>query len=133
MDDAVFGQNLRKIRLDANKTVSEVSEYLTSIGCKAATQTIYGWERGHSQPTADTIMAMCDFYGVKDILGAFGYKKSPSADESAPGDEPVSLEEATQLLIALGFINEGQQLSDDDLAFLTNIVGLLDAWFSKHQ
>ena len=131
MDDISFGKKLREIRVDSGKTVPEISNHLTSLGFKAAIQTIYGWERGHSQPTADTVMAMCEFYGVQDVLAAFGYKNGPSADESTLGEEPISLEESNQLLVALGFIKEGQQLSDDDLAFLRNILGLLDTWFSK--
>lgn len=55
-------------------------------------------------------------------------KKSPIAEESATGDR-ISMEESNRLLVALGFIEEGQDLSDQDLAFLTHIIGLLDAWF----
>lgn len=57
-------------------------------------------------------------------------KKSPSTDESAPGNQ-ISLEESNQLLVALGLIQEGEDLSDDDLAFLSHIIGLLDAWFKS--
>lgn len=43
-----------------------------------------------------------------------------------------SLEASNRLLVAMGFIEEGQDLSDDDLAFLTHIIGLLNSHFSKH-
>ena len=62
-----------------------------------------------------------------------GNEKSPGTTEAAPGDARISLEESNHLLIALGLIKEGQQLSVDDLAFLTHIIGLLEAWFSKRQ
>ena len=58
-------------------------------------------------------------------------KNSPSTDESAPGENSISMEESNRLLAALGFIKEGDQLSDEDLAFLTHVIGLLDAWFGK--
>lgn len=104
MDDTTFGKKLRELRTNAGKTVPEVSEYLRSIGFKAATQTIYGWERGHSQPTIDTFMAMCVFYGLTEVLPIFGYKnsssevdspidgqidakKAPSTAEAAPGED----------------------------------------------
>lgn len=137
MDDAILGKKLRELRIQAGKTVPEVSEYLKSVGCKAATQTIYGWERGHSQPTIDTFMEMCIFYGVTDIFSHFGEnpietKNSPSTDEAAPGEGRISMEESNRLLDALGLVEEGQDLSDDDLAFLEHIIGLLDAWFRKH-
>lgn len=58
-------------------------------------------------------------------------KTSPSTEESEPGEGNISMEESNRLLVALGLIHEGEQLSNDDLAFLEHIVGLLDTWFSK--
>lgn len=78
MDDKYFGQKLKEIREKSGKTVPEVSEYLTSLGIKAAQKTIYGWEHGHSQPTPNTLLKMCRFYGVEDILGAFGMGYGPT-------------------------------------------------------
>lgn len=56
---------------------------------------------------------------------------SPSTAEAAPEEETVTMEEVTSLLTSLGFIKEGRQLSDDDFAFLTHLIGLLDAWFRE--
>lgn len=72
MADAKMWEKLREMRVDAGKTVPEVSKYLQSVGMKAATQTIYGWEKGHSQPTIDTFLEMCRFYGVTDVFSYFG-------------------------------------------------------------
>lgn len=58
-------------------------------------------------------------------------EKSPTPAEAEA--EEVSLEETDRLLVALGLIKEGEQLSDDDLAFISHIVGLLDAWFRKRK
>ena len=136
MNDADFGKVLRKMRNDSGKTVPEVSEHLMALGYKAAIQTVYGWERGLSQPNPDPFLAMCKFYGVTDILSYFGddpieTKNPPSAAEAAPEGRAISMEESNRLLEALGLIEEGQELTDDDLAFLTHIIGLLDAWFGK--
>lgn len=84
-------------------------------------------------------------YGtLKNIVHALGFtvddlekfenpetKKSPASAEAET--EEVSLEETDRLLVALGLIKEGEQLSDDDLAFVGHIVGLLDAWFRKRK
>jgi transcriptional regulator with XRE-family HTH domain len=84
-------------------------------------------------------------YGtLKNIVHALGFtvddlekfenpetKKSPAPAEAET--EEVSLEETDRLLVALGLIKEGEQLSDDDLAFVGHIVGLLDAWFRKRK
>lgn len=84
-------------------------------------------------------------YGtLKNIVHALGFtvddlekfenpetKKSPAQAEAET--EEVSLEETDRLLVALGLIKEGEQLSDDDLAFVGHIVGLLDTWFRKRK
>lgn len=81
MDDKEFGSKLKALRTSAGKTVADTSTYLTALGIKASEKTVYSWEAGRSQPTPDTLLDMCDFYGVTDILSAFGYKK----------DEPTSI------------------------------------------
>lgn len=85
MEDKLFGKKLREIRIGSGKTIPEVSSFLISKGRKASEKTIYGWERGHSQPAPDVLLDMCEFYGVKDVLEAFGYKKMEPAD--VPADE----------------------------------------------
>lgn len=80
---------------------------------------------------------------IQSLVHALGYtlndidpspnEKSPSAAEAAPGEDRITMEESNHLLVALGLIKEGQDLSDDDLAFLEHIIGLLDAWFDKRK
>ena len=86
-----FGKLLRTMREEAGKSVPEVSDYLTSLGFKAATQTVYGWERGLSQPNPDLFLSMCKFYGVTDVLSYFGYR--PIKKEKTPqlSDEAMTL------------------------------------------
>ena len=105
-------------------------EFAQSLGIGYTTYN--GYETGTREPKSDFWIKVATMYGVTiDYL--MGYsddpkEKSPTADESAAG-EHISLEESNRLLVALGFIEEGQDLSDDDLLFLTHIIGLLDAWF----
>lgn len=104
-------------------------------------RTITKYETGEREPGHSYIVEISKKFGVTTdyILGASDTmtsetKKTPDATEIAPGDQNyISLEESNGLLAALGLIREGQQLSDDDLAFLTHIVGLLEAWFDKAQ
>ena len=116
------------------------AEFGKSIGIAKSTYNNY--ETGIRDPKSDFWIAVAQKYGVTiDYLMGFSdyphpagtEKKDPSTAEAVPGDEHISLEESNRLLVALGLIKEGQQLSDDDLAFLTHIIGLLDAWFSKGQ
>ena len=66
-------------------------------------------------------------------LSEFDDTSKAPALEQEPPETPLSLEESDRLLVELGYIREGEQLSDADLAFLTYVIGLLDTWFrGKH-
>lgn len=87
-------------------------------------------------PKLTTMQQLVHFFGhTLDDLDdpPVSAKKSPSTAEAAPGEDHISLEESNRLLVALGFIEEGQDLSDDDLAFLEHVIGLLDAWFGERK
>lgn len=101
-------------------------------------RTITKYETGEREPGHSYIVEIAKKFGVSTdyILGATDVmtletKKSPGTTEAAQGGDHISLEESNRLLVALGLIKEGQQLSDEDLAFLTHVIGLLEAWFSK--
>ena len=64
---------LKEYRKKNNYSVEDVSMLLKEREIKAAPKTIYGWESGQSQPSADTLLTLCELYSVKNILNVFGY------------------------------------------------------------
>ena len=72
-------------------TVPQVADYLREQHLDAAVKTIYGWESGQTQPSADTLMSLCRLYGIDDVLSTFGY-----ADTQ---EEPILLNEIEKELI----------------------------------
>lgn len=101
--------------------------------------TVNNWTRGNNSPDVDMVPRICDVLGIS-VLSLYSptelespetpiTKKSPAPAEASTGE--ISLEESNNLLIALGYIKPGEQISDDDLAFLEHVIGLLDAWFDK--
>lgn len=68
-----IGSTLKKYRNEAHISVKQISDILIKKGFKASEKTIYSWESGNSQPTPDALLIMCDAYGIKDVLSAFGY------------------------------------------------------------
>lgn len=80
-----IGETLKKCRLNAGKSVKEISDLLISKGFKASEKTIYSWESGNSQPSPDAFLIMCKAYNLSDILRTFGY-----ANNSAPNVKPAS-------------------------------------------
>lgn len=62
--------------LSATEVVKRLSIYDRTISPK----TLYGWESGHSQPDADSLLLLCNIYGIKDIMRAFGYSTPKESD-----------------------------------------------------
>ena len=65
-------------------------------------------------------------------------RKSPAPKiEITPASEDaeasISLEESTALLVELGYIQPGQQLTDQDLAILTLVSYVMDNWFGREK
>lgn len=85
-------------------------------------------------PKLTTIQQLVHFFGhtlddLDDTPAVI--KKSPVPAEASTGE--ISLEESNNLLVALGYIKPGEQISEEDLMFLGHVIGLLDTWFDKGQ
>lgn len=100
-----IGETLKKCRLDAGKSVKEISDLLISKGFKASEKTIYSWESGNSQPTPDALLIMCKAYGISDVLGTFGYSS----------DQPTTL--------AAHF--DGAEYTEDELEEIKNFAAFV--------
>ncbi len=132
-----IGDTLKKYREKSGLTVEEVSDYLIKQGLKGAPKTIYGWERGHSEPDALTLMTLCDLYGISDIMSAFGYKKeSPSYSEfsESEGDLEEKVMGVYKILhdglISIGFLRKGEKLTAKQAKLLILISELLREEFN---
>ena len=100
-----IGETLKKCRLNAGKSVKEISDLLISKGFKASEKTIYSWESGNSQPTPDALLIMCKAYGISDVLGTFGYSS----------DQPTTL--------AAHF--DGAEYTEDELEEIKNFAAFV--------
>lgn len=78
MKNPNIARALRYYRKLNNLSVDEVSDYLNAQNIPAKSKTIYGWENGNSQPNADTLMTLCGYYHIENILETFGYSAAPS-------------------------------------------------------
>ncbi len=83
-----IADTLKSSRKNAKMSVETVCERLKSYDIEISTKTLYNYETAFRQPDADTLMALCDIYGITDILGTFGYKKEePTVNNSELSDE----------------------------------------------
>lgn len=123
----MLNDRLKEARLKARLTQKEIAD---AVGI--ATTTYNGYERGKSDPDINTL---CKMMNVLNVDANFIYqdynvnKESPASNDAGEGN--ISLETSTRALVAMGLIRDGEQLSDDDLAFIGHIMGLLNAWFAE--
>lgn len=82
MKNPKIAEMLKQYRKINHLSVSDVAEYLRTKDVDIAVKTIYGWESGQTQPSADNLMHLCRLYKIQDILATFGYQTAP--DHLAP-------------------------------------------------
>lgn len=74
-------------------SVKDVVDIFDKHNNKVALKTIYGWESGQTQPSADNLMFLCELYKIDNILETFGY------GSSSPQEESISLSEIEKEII----------------------------------
>ena len=124
-----FYEELKAARIKAGLTQQQIAD---EIGITKSTYCGYETAKRNPDPQRIKQLAKVLHISADTLLDTgIGKEKSPAPAEAET--EEVSLEETDRLLVALELIKEGEQLSDDDLAFVGHIVGLLDAWFRKRK
>lgn len=125
-------KKLKEWKKQSKMTISEISKK-SGIPEPTLTKLFAGQTKN---PTLQTVAKLTHLFGYTlDDLENEVYpeqKEIPSAP-AATGTERISIEETDKLLVALGFIEEGGELSDDDLLFLQGVVTLMNAWFGKRK
>lgn len=80
---------LKEYRKQNNFSVSDVSLMLHERSIDVAPKTIYGWESGQANPSADTLLVLCEMYNISDILTAFGYREDASSFHVTPSERAL--------------------------------------------
>lgn len=90
-------------------TVKDVSLMLADRSLAVAPKTIYGWESGQANPSADMLLTLCEMYNITDILSAFGYTKNNDFHATASERELIEayrkhpeMQEAVNVLLECG-------------------------------
>lgn len=123
---------------DARKAIGMTQRTLAEkLGIAAST--LNGYEKGNHKPDSDVLIAVSSITGctidyllnrVDGFHDYYGKEKAPAPAKAETGE--VTREMSIQLLKALGLLDKSGNLSDDDLAFLGYIVGLLEWRFGDH-
>ena len=100
--------------------------------------TITKYENGEREAGSGYLISIAEKFnvttdyllGIEDDQSA-ETKKSPAPAEAETGE--ITREMSIELLKALGLLDQSGNLSDDDLAFLAHIVGLLEWRFGNRS
>lgn len=131
-----FKDRLKEARLSKGFTQSELGALLG-----VASSTITGYEKGTSEPNMQKIQQIMKVLSVdanylwQDEMNQIEAKieKSPTATEIAVGEEKTIFEFLIHSFEAMGWVKENEDLSDEDLLFLTGIVSLIRAYYAKKK
>ena len=128
-----ISKNIKAIREHAGLSQSEFANML-DVSDKAVST----WENGRREPRMGVIQKIAGAFDlqISDILDSdlgdyYKTKNSPAPAEAETGE--ITREMSIELLKALGLLDQSGNLSDDDLAFLAHIVGLLEWRFGNRS
>lgn len=80
---------LKEYRKKNHFSVNDVSLMLHERSIEVAPKTIYGWESGQANPSADMLLTLCEMYNITDILSVFGYKGDDSFFHVTPSERAL--------------------------------------------
>ena len=81
-----IGGTLAELRRAKKLRQKDVAAKLSGHGFTVSAKTIYNWEKGLAQPNAGQFLALCDIYGVDDVLWRFsGVHRGPYAGLNQAG------------------------------------------------
>ena len=122
-----IGSNVKKYR---TKLGMDQKTLASKLGVTAGA--VSNYENDVSPPKEEVLYKMFEVLKVTPdelFAGCYSETKKAPAPEGAREKEFILLDETNDLLVELGYVQKGQQLSDADLAFLEHWIGLLEAWF----
>lgn len=124
-----FYEELKAARIKAGLTQQQIAD---EIGITKSTYC--GYETAKRNPDPQRIKQLAKVLHISaDTLLDTGIEKekAPASTEAETGE--ITREMSIELLKALGLLDQSGNLSDDDLAFLAHIVGLLEWRFGNRS
>lgn len=83
---------LRDERERKGYSVEQVAEKLRERGITISTKALYGYENKVGKPKLSTFIALCDIYGITDIMSALGFTYSvPVSKKGSITDDEFSI------------------------------------------
>ena len=124
-----FYEELKAARIKAGLTQQQIAD---EIGITKSTYC--GYETAKRNPDPQRIKQLAKVLHISaDTLLDTGIEKEKAPASTEAETREITREMSIELLKALGLLDQSGNLSDDDLAFLVHIVGLLEWRFGDHS
>ena len=121
MRNSLIPQVLKEYRKRNHYSVNDVSLMLRERSIHVAPKTIYGWESGQANPSADILLVLCELYNISNILSVFGYREESSTFSISFSDRDLiesyrkhpELQKAVNKLLDLNVIRKPSDLKEE--------------------
>ncbi len=124
-----FYEELKAARIKAGLTQQQIAD---EIGITKSTYC--GYETAKRNPDPQRIKQLAKVLHISaDTLLDTGIEKEKAPAPAKAETGEITREMSIELLKALGLLDQSGNLSDDDLAFLAHIVGLLEWRFGNRS
>lgn len=86
-----IASTLKAARAACGYSVEKVTKLLKEYNnILVRPKTVYGYESGYSVPSVNVFLALCNIYGMRDILNEFGYSNQP--ERTIPAQRTIPLD-----------------------------------------
>ena len=124
-----FYEELKAARIKAGLTQQQIAD---EIGITKSTYC--GYETAKRNPDPQRIKQLAKVLHISaDTLLDTGIEKEKAPAPAKAETGEITREMSIELLKALGLLDQSGNLSDDDLAFLAHIIGLLEWRFGNRS
>ncbi len=110
---------LRYFRVRSGKTAAEVAKIVGK-----SEKTVYAWESCNGQPDTDTLLVLCELYGIKDFNEFRSMANDSAAEQTSDVDRIVEAYHKDKKLAIL--FSRSAKLKPEDLEIVLKMVNRMD-------
>ena len=124
----MWKESLKRMKVESGLTTAEIAK-----GAEIPEPTLEKLFAGVTKdPKLPTMQKLVHFLGytLDDLYPE--EKKSPAPSEDSAGEKFKKIDIET-VLVSLGFVQDGQHITDTDLRFINGVLDIIDAWFEDRN
>ena len=120
----MWKESLKRMKAESGLTTAEIAKK-ADIPEPTLEKLFAGVTKDPKLPTMQKLVHFLG-YTLDDLYPETKKSPAPSEDDA---EAEFSKDAIEDVLVSLGFIQEGQHISDADLRFINGVLDIIDAWF----